>query len=106
MHYWHPSTLAKLYVAESDSVQFQSHLVATGSTTTSVLARWEIFRVLARKEAERMIIPGAEYSALRFVRLMSALDVRTHRNHTQSACSRARKARTRLYTNFTNFTKP
>jgi uncharacterized protein with PIN domain len=59
MHYWDTSTLAKLYMAESDSAQFQSHLAATGSAATSVLARWEIFRVLARKEAERLIIPGA-----------------------------------------------
>ena len=59
MHYWDTSTLAKLYVAESDSAQFQSHLAATGSAATSVLARWEIFRVLARKEAEKVIIPGA-----------------------------------------------
>ena len=59
MHYWDTSTLAKLYVAESDSAQFQSHLAATGSATTSVFARWDIFRFLARKEAERMIIPGA-----------------------------------------------
>jgi predicted nucleic acid-binding protein len=59
MHYWDTSALAKLYVAESDSAQFQSHLAATGSATTSVLAQWEIFRVFARKEAESVIIPGA-----------------------------------------------
>jgi len=56
MHCWDTSTLTKLYVAESDSAQFQSHLAATGSAATSVLARWEFFRVLARKEAERLII--------------------------------------------------
>jgi predicted nucleic acid-binding protein len=59
MRYWDTSTLAKLYVAESDSAQFQSHLAATGSAATSVLARWEIFRVLARKEADNVIVPGA-----------------------------------------------
>jgi uncharacterized protein with PIN domain len=59
MYYWDTSTLAKLYVAESDSAQFQSHLAATGSATTSVLARWEIFRLFARKESESLIIPGA-----------------------------------------------
>jgi predicted nucleic acid-binding protein len=59
MQYWDTSTLAKLYVAESDSTQFQSHLAATGPATTSVLARWEIFRVFARKETESVIIPGA-----------------------------------------------
>jgi predicted nucleic acid-binding protein len=59
MHYWDTSTLVKLYVAESDSAQFHSHLAATGSATTSALARWEIFRVFARKEADNMIVPGA-----------------------------------------------
>src|SRR5882672_107019 len=59
MQYWDTSTLAKLYVAESDSTQFQSHLAATGPATTSELARWEIFRVFARKEADKLIAAGA-----------------------------------------------
>lgn len=59
MHYWDTSTLAKLYVSEPDSAQFVAHLQATGPVTTSELARWELFRVLARKEAEGFISPGA-----------------------------------------------
>lgn len=59
MNYWDTSTLVKLYVAEPDSAQFVSHLAATGSATSSALARWEIFRVFARKEADNMITSGA-----------------------------------------------
>jgi len=59
MHYWDTSTLVKLYLAEADSPQFLSHLAATGRATTSALARWEIFRVFARKESEKVLIPGA-----------------------------------------------
>jgi predicted nucleic acid-binding protein len=59
MHYWDTSTLVKLYVAEIDSAQFLSHLAATGPATTSVLARWEIFRVFSRKEADKALAPGA-----------------------------------------------
>jgi predicted nucleic acid-binding protein len=62
MHYWDTSTLVKLYVAETDSQQFLSHLAATGPATTSALARWEIFRVFARKEADNMLRPGATES--------------------------------------------
>lgn len=59
MRYWDTSTLAKLYVSEPDSAQFVGHLQATGPVTTSDLARWELFRVLARKESEGLISPGA-----------------------------------------------
>ena len=59
MQYWDTSTLAKLYVSESDSAQFAAYLAATGPVTTSELARWELFRVLARKEAESMLPTGA-----------------------------------------------
>lgn len=50
--------MVKLYVAEPDSGQFVSHLAATGSAASSALARWEIFRVFARKEADNVVIPG------------------------------------------------
>ena len=53
MHYWDTSALVKLDVNESDSPTFAAHLGATGQATTSVLARWEMFGVLARKEAEQ-----------------------------------------------------
>ena len=59
MQYWDTSTLAKLYVSEPDSAQFAAYLAATGPVTTSELARWELFRVLARKEAEGVLPIGA-----------------------------------------------
>jgi predicted nucleic acid-binding protein len=59
MQYWDTSTLAKLYVSEPDSAQFAAYLAAAGPITTSELARWEIFRVLARKEAEGLIAKSA-----------------------------------------------
>jgi predicted nucleic acid-binding protein len=59
MQYWDTSTLAKLYVSEPDSPQFAAYVMATGPVTTSELARWELFRVLARKEAEGALPIGA-----------------------------------------------
>jgi hypothetical protein len=59
MRYWDTSTLAKLYVTEPDSPQFSAHWAQTGLITTSALARWELFCVLARKEADGMIPSGA-----------------------------------------------
>ena len=59
MHYWDTSTLAKLYVAEPDSAQFSAHWTQTGVITSSALARWELFCVLARKEADGLIPSGA-----------------------------------------------
>ena len=59
MHYWDTSTLAKLYVNEADSTLFSAHLGATGAISSSELVRWEVFRVLARKEAEGVIPTGA-----------------------------------------------
>ena len=59
MQYWDTSTLAKVYVSEPDSAQFAAYLAATGPITTSELARWELFRVLARKEAGGLLPTGA-----------------------------------------------
>lgn len=59
MRYWDTSALAKLYVAELDSAQFSTHLSQTGVITTSALAGWELFCVLARKEADGLISSGA-----------------------------------------------
>jgi uncharacterized protein with PIN domain len=59
MQYWDTSTLAKLYVSEPDSAQFAAYLAATGPITTSELTRWELFRVLARKEAGGLFPTGA-----------------------------------------------
>jgi uncharacterized protein with PIN domain len=58
MRYWDTSALVKLYVNETDSPQFVTHLADTGPVITSELTRWEIFRVFARKEAECLIAPG------------------------------------------------
>src|ERR1700730_13399521 len=58
MRYWDTSTLAKLYVSEADSSVFAIHLAATGPGVTSELARWELFRVAAKKEAEGHIAAG------------------------------------------------
>jgi predicted nucleic acid-binding protein len=58
MHYWDTSTLAKLYVAEPDSLQFSNHWSNTGGIATSDLARWELFCVLARKESDGLIPSG------------------------------------------------
>jgi uncharacterized protein with PIN domain len=59
MHYWDTSALAKLYVAELDSSQFSARWSQSGTITTSTLARWELFCVLARKEADGLIPSGA-----------------------------------------------
>jgi len=58
MRYWDTSTLAKLYVAEPDSGLFLTHLAAGIPAVTAELSRWELFRVLARKEAEGIIGAG------------------------------------------------
>jgi predicted nucleic acid-binding protein len=59
MDYWDSSALAKLYVPEPDSVRFVLQLSVGGSFMTSELARWELFRVLARKEKEGALPAGA-----------------------------------------------
>jgi predicted nucleic acid-binding protein len=59
MHYWDTSTLAKLYVAEPDSPRFSAHWSQTGVITTAAIARWELYCVLARKEADGLIPSGA-----------------------------------------------
>ena len=59
MHYWDTSALAKLYIAEADSSQFSTHWARTGIITTSAFARWELYCVLSRKEADGSIPSGA-----------------------------------------------
>ena len=58
MHYWDTSTFAKLYIAELDSPQFSAHWSQTSVLTSSTLDRWELFCVLARKEADGLIPSG------------------------------------------------
>ena len=59
MHFRDTSALVNLYVSEPDSLQFVAHLAATGPATSSELARWEILRAFARKEADKVITTGA-----------------------------------------------
>jgi predicted nucleic acid-binding protein len=73
MQYWDTAALAKLYVSEPDSAQFAAHMVATGQIMTSDLGRWELFRVLARKETEGAIPTGAREAL--FARFMSDVAV-------------------------------
>src|SRR4051794_21536121 len=74
MHYWDTSALVKLYISEPDSGAFSAHLAITGPVVTCELARWEMFRVLARKEAEGLITLGS--SEVIFNRFL--LDVARH----------------------------
>jgi predicted nucleic acid-binding protein len=59
MECWDTSALVKLYISEPDSAQFEARAASAGSLVCSELARWEFFRVLARKEAEGVILGGA-----------------------------------------------
>lgn len=73
MRYWDTSALAKLYFNEPDSKTFETHLATTGMAVTAELARWELFRVAARKEAEGFIAAGkAEIIFARFLADVSA----------------------------------
>jgi predicted nucleic acid-binding protein len=77
MECWDTSALVKLYVSEPDSTLFESRASATGSLVCSELARWELFRVLARKEAEGVIITGAAQKIFsKFLADVSAGNVR------------------------------
>jgi predicted nucleic acid-binding protein len=58
MQCWDTSALVKLYIREPDSGHFAAHLTPTWSLVCSELARWELFRVLDRKEAEGFIPNG------------------------------------------------
>jgi len=62
MHFWDTSALAKLYVSEPDSPAFKAHVVFTGTVHASELVRWELFRVLARKEADGVLASGSTES--------------------------------------------
>ena len=69
MRYWDTSALAKLYFNEPDSKTFETHLATTGMAVTAELARWELFRVAARKEAEGFI--GAGKAKIIFARFLA-----------------------------------
>lgn len=58
MYFWDSSALVKLYTPEVDSPVFESYLASHGPVNASELVRWELFRVLARKEADGVIHSG------------------------------------------------
>jgi predicted nucleic acid-binding protein len=59
MECWDTSALVKLYISEPDSAKFEARAASTGALVCSELVRWEFFRVLARKEAEGIILNGS-----------------------------------------------
>jgi len=62
MSYWDASALAKLYLAEPDSAQFES-LALASPVVSGMLARHEMRTVFRRREAEAAI-RGGEAAAL------------------------------------------
>jgi predicted nucleic acid-binding protein len=76
MECWDTSALVKLYVSEPDSAQFETR-ASTSSLVWSESARWELFRVLTRKEAEGVIVSGAAQKIFsKFLADVSAGNVR------------------------------
>lgn len=59
MSYWDTSALAKLYVSEPDSADFESHAAAASQTTVSETGRLELRAVLRRREAEGSLSEGS-----------------------------------------------
>lgn len=59
MSYWDTSALAKLYVQESDSVDFERHAAQAAGMTVSETGRLELRTVLRRREAEGSLSPGS-----------------------------------------------
>ncbi len=52
MSYWDTSALAKLYVSEPDSADFERHAAAASQIAVSAIGRLELRAVLRRREAE------------------------------------------------------
>ena len=59
MIYWDTSALAKLYVSEPDSADFEQHAAAASQIAVSATGRLELRAVLRRREAEGSISDGA-----------------------------------------------
>jgi uncharacterized protein with PIN domain len=59
MSYWDTSALAKLYVNEPDSVDFEIHAASSGLISTSETGRLELRTVLRRREAEGSLSAGS-----------------------------------------------
>lgn len=58
MSYWDTSCSLKLYVMESDSATFKSHLASNPIIVASSISRLELWTSLRRKEAESFLYPG------------------------------------------------
>jgi predicted nucleic acid-binding protein len=63
MSYWDSSALAKLYVQELDSSEFQTLAREASRVATGSLARYEVRTVFRRREAEG-VLPRGEAEAL------------------------------------------
>ena len=59
MSYWDTSALAKLYVPEADSADFEILAEAASRITVSETGRLELRTVLRRREAEGSLTPGS-----------------------------------------------
>ncbi len=59
MSYWDTSALAKLYVQEPDSADFELHAAGSSSISVSETGRLELRTVLRRREAEGSLSPGS-----------------------------------------------
>ena len=59
MSYWDTSALAKLYVQEPDSPEFERHAASVGQISVSETGRLELRTVLRRREAEGSLRPGS-----------------------------------------------
>ena len=68
MSYWDTSCLVKLYVAEPDSAQFESHAASAGPLVTSEIGAWELWTTLRRKEAAGSLAAGAARALMQMFR--------------------------------------
>ncbi len=59
MSYWDTSAIAKLYVQETDSTDFEAHAANAPNITVSETGRLELRAVLRRREAEGSLSPGS-----------------------------------------------
>ena len=59
MSYWDTSALAKLYVQELDSADFELHAASSGMISVSETGRLELRTVLRRREAEGSLSAGS-----------------------------------------------
>lgn len=58
MSYWDSSALVKLYLQEPDSAQFRALALRANPVVTGTLARYELWTVFRRREAEGALASG------------------------------------------------